>query len=49
MAILQNGLKSPDIRKKSLHEGILPKKVTEHAFLKSYILPLNLLISQNCE
>ena len=49
MAILQNGLKSPDISKKSLHEGILPKKVTEHAFLKSHILPQNPLISQNCD
>ena len=38
-AILQMGLKSPNISKKSLLEGIGPKKVTEHAFLKSYILP----------
>ena len=49
MAIVQNGLKSLDLNKKSLHEGILPKKVTKRAFLKSYILPLNLLISQHCE
>ena len=48
-AILQMGLKSPKIRKKSLFEGIGSKKVTEHAFLKSYILHQNLLISQNCD
>ena len=33
-AILQNGLKSPFINKKSLPEGIGSKKVAEHAFLK---------------
>ena len=49
MAILQNGLKSPNISKKSLHEGIWTKKGTEHVFLKLYILPQNLLISQNCD
>ena len=39
MAILQNGLKWPNISKKSLPKEIWTKKVTEHAFLKSYILP----------
>ena len=48
-AILQMGLKSPNISKKSLLEGIGSKKVTEHAFPKSHILPQNLLISQNCD
>ena len=48
-AILQIGLKSPNISKKSLLEGIGSKKVAEHAFLKSHILPKNLLISQNCD
>ena len=48
-AILQMGLKSPNISKESLLEGIGPKKVTEHAFLKSHILPQNPLISQNCD
>ena len=48
-AFLQMGLKSPNISKKSLPEGIWSKKVTEHAFLKSHILPQNLLISQNCD
>ena len=48
-AIMQTGLKSPNINKKSLPEGIWSKKVTEHAFLKSYILHQNLLISQNCD
>ena len=48
-ANLQIGLKSPNINKKSLLEGIWSKKVSEHAFLKSHILPQNLLISQNCD
>ena len=48
-AILQMALKSPNISKKSLLEGIGSKKVAEHAFLKSHILPKNLLISQNCD
>ena len=39
MAILQKGLKWPNISKKSLPKEIWTKKVTEHAFLKSYILP----------
>ena len=43
------GLKWPNISKKSLLEGIESKKVTEHAFLKSHILPQNPLISQNCD
>ena len=47
MAILQNGLKWPNISKKSLPKEIWTKKVTEHAFLKSHILPQNPLISQN--
>ena len=38
-----------NISEKSLLEGIGSKKVTEHAFLKSHILPQNLLISQNCD
>ena len=38
-AILQIGLKLPNIDKKSLLEGIGSKKVAEHAFLKSHILP----------
>ena len=48
-AILQMGSKWPNISKKSLLEGIGSKKVTEHAFLKSHILPQNPLISQNCD
>ena len=48
-AILQMGLKSPNISKKSILEEIGSKKVTEHAFPKSHILPQNLLISQNCD
>ena len=48
-AILQMGLKSPKISKKSLLEGIGSKKVAEHALLKPQILPKNLLISQNCD
>ena len=48
-AILQMALKSPNISKKSLLEEIGSKKVAEHAFLKSQILPKNLLISQNCD
>ena len=43
------GLKSPNISKKSLPEGIWSKEVTEHAFLKFYILHQNLLIVQNCD
>ena len=39
MAILQKGLKWPNISKKSLPKEIWTKKVTEHAFLKFYILP----------
>ena len=48
-AILQMGLKWPNISKKSLLEEIGSKKVAEHAFLKSHILPQNPLISQNCD
>ena len=49
MAILQNGLKWPNISKKLLPEEIWAKKGTEHVFLKSSILPQNPLISQNCD
>ena len=37
MAILQNGLKWPNISKKSLSKEIWTKKVMEYAFLKFYI------------
>ena len=44
MAIPQKGLKWPTISKKSLPEGFWSKKVMEHAFLKSHILPQNLFV-----
>ena len=47
--ILQMGSKWPNISKISLLEGIGKKKVMEHAFLKSHILPRIPLISQNCD